>query len=185
MWLLARKLNRLKWKIHKKLKVADVPGDAITICMRTDVNTLSVWQINSCEEEKMIDEGTLALVSSPEQQHLEAFDIVLLSPKELKRKNLEIIQKNERTLVADFEQAHWNISNLTYAKLGAMAKIILKKFCKKKVRRMSKMEITDIVIEALIQKRLEFDRLDKKIKKTVTNRCKARGVDTGSFVKIA
>lgn len=45
MTLLVRKINRAKWMQNDILSEQDVSADAITICMKTVGNTLSVWQI--------------------------------------------------------------------------------------------------------------------------------------------
>lgn len=183
MSLLVRKVNMAKWEPHRKLKVSKVPGDAITCCMRTTANTLSLWEVAQDEEEMMIKEGVLALVTGPKQSQLESIDVVLLDSKELKKKKLEIEQKDEPTFVEEFAQAHWNISNLTYKKLGTMAKMILGKFSKGKVIRVTRMKVIDIVIEALKKNRLEFWRLSDKIQKAILTRCVSCGEDLESFAK--
>ena len=78
MPILVRKIEKARWKPHKKHKVADIPSDAITCCLRTKANALSVWQFDHDEEEKIIDEGILALVTGPKVGHVESTDIVLL-----------------------------------------------------------------------------------------------------------
>jgi len=134
----------------------------------------------------MVDECALAMVSGLKQTHLEGIFIVLLDPKELKwgwRKKFEIAQENATTLVKDFENAHWNILNLTYTKLGSIIKIILKKFRENKVKSRSRRELTDLVIKALIQKRLEYGSLNVKVQKIVIKQCEALGIDTDLFIK--
>lgn len=177
MCLLVRKIEQAKWRPQEKTRVANIPSDAITSCMRTTANALSVWEVPLDDEEKMINEGVLALVSGPRQTNLESIDIVLLDPKELKKKRLELIQKDEPTFVKDFAKAHWNISHLTYKKLGVMAKVIIKKIHKEKVVRKTRTELTDIVIEAIKQERLKLDCLNEKIQETVRKRCKFLGED--------
>ena len=151
--------------------------------MRTFENKLSLWNVSAEEEEKLIAEAALALVSSPDQKDLETIVILLLHPTELESEKLEIRQQDEKTLVKDFAHSHWNILDLTYAKLGAMAKIILGKIHEGKSTRVRRSAIIEIIIEALKQKRLEFDGLSDKIQAIVVKRCRARGEDLDHFVK--
>ena len=53
MSLLIRKINRNRWLEEDEVP-NDVPADAITGCMRTQRNTLSVWEV---PDEGKIDEA--------------------------------------------------------------------------------------------------------------------------------
>ncbi len=182
---LVRKIERGKWKANPELEVANIPSDAITSCMRTSGNNLSVWQINHDEENKIINDGILALVTGPKQENIETIDVVLLSPEDLIQETLNVIQQDGYTCVEDLVQAHRIISNLTYAKLGVIAGIILNEINDDKVERRTKSEILNIIIEALKQERLEFIRLNEKVREEIIRHCNLIGEDTDSFVKTA
>lgn len=183
MSLLVRKIEKRKWKPREQLKVADIPADAITGCLRTQTNTLSVWEISQNKEDKIINEGILALVTGPQQMHIESIDIVLLNPEELESKELEIVQKEGQTQVEDLAQAHRNISNLTYAKLGMIAEIILKNIHNNNVKRRTRLQITKIIIEALKHDRLKFNSLHENIRETIIESCEVLGENIECFVK--
>ncbi len=170
MPFLARKVEKGKWKPHQTLEVTHVPGDAITLCMRTHANTLSTWQID-LDAGGTIDEGILALVTGPNQLHMETIDVVLLDPQELEERELEVKPTNGKTLVGDLVETHRDIMDLTYAKLGTIAAMILKKIHAKEVIRRTKPEVTTLVIEALKAKRLEFDALHENVQLTIKERC--------------
>ncbi len=178
MPLLIRKIERAKWKPDEKLKVANVPSDAITGSLRTQNNTLSVWQFNYEEEEKIINEGVLALVTGPQVKDIDSFDIVLLDYNELQKKELEITREDGKTHVEDLVHAHRNISNLTYTKLGTIAEIILNELYENRVKRVVKPEIIDIIIGAIKQNRIDFKNLYEKIQTIVKKRCIQLRVDT-------
>lgn len=178
---LLRKIERIKWNSSEIRRVKNIPSDAITCCLRTSKNTLSVWQINHNEEEKIIKEGALAMVTGPEQKHIESIDIVLLNPKEIKR--LDIKQEEGRTLVQDLANSHRNISNLTYAKLGILAKIILKKLHREEVIRKTKRDLISIVIEACRMKRLKLERLSEKLQSDLKRHCEHYKINIDDFDK--
>lgn len=81
MGLLVRKINRSKWPQEDEKNVFKVASDAITICLKSCGNTLSVWEIDN---EQNLDEAVLALASG--FQHLESIDVVMLESDRLKPK---------------------------------------------------------------------------------------------------
>ena len=179
MPFLVRKVEKGKWKPGETLILANVPGDAITRDMMTVASALSVWQISLDDEEEIVDEGILALVTNEKQEHIETIDVALLELRELEGNNLEVIEKEGITFVRDLIQAHRHIKNLTYDKLGTIAEIILKNFHENKVKRRTKPQITRLLIKAIQQNRLEFDRLNDHIKETVMNYCERKGENFG------
>jgi hypothetical protein len=183
MSFLVRKINLNKWKPQEKLKVADVPSDAITGCLRTSANTLSVWELNLHEEEKIINEGILAIVTGPKKKHIETIYVVLLKPEELKTRDFEIVKEEGDTCVKDLVQNHRTILNLTYAKLGEMADIILNHIHSDNVKRRNKLYITDLIIKAIKDNRLELNSLDEKIQGTIICRYTMLGEDVKDFFK--
>jgi hypothetical protein len=78
MSLLVRKIDKGKWLQTNISGGEDVSADAVTNCLRTKGNALSVWGV---ETEAEIDEAVLAIVTG--HQHLETIDVVSLSPEHL------------------------------------------------------------------------------------------------------
>ena len=60
MSLLVRKINRAKWLQTDIAHGDDISADAITNCMKTTSNRLSVWEV---ESEARIEEAALAIAS--------------------------------------------------------------------------------------------------------------------------
>ena len=163
MSLLIRKINRNKW-----LQVAkapdDVSADAITGCMRTRRNTLSVWEV---PDENKIDEAVLAIVSVGD--HLEAIDVVQIDREYLEENEIDCIQTKGRTLVEDLVDTHIDLSNLAYKELGIIAYHIANQFDENKVIRYTKAATKKILIDAIREKRLEADNLKNSIREKLQN----------------
>ena len=64
MPLLVRKINKAKWQQIDLTISNDASGDAITNCLKTKSNTLSVWMIDS---ENQIDDAFLALLANQDR----------------------------------------------------------------------------------------------------------------------
>ena len=72
MSLLVRKCNRNNWD-YDIVNASDISADAITQCMRTTKNSMSVFEIASDTD---IDDAFLAISSNGDS--LESFDVVIL-----------------------------------------------------------------------------------------------------------
>jgi len=60
MALQVRKINKAKWLRADIVNSAEIPADAITNCLRTQQNNLSVWRIKSEDE---IENAVIAISS--------------------------------------------------------------------------------------------------------------------------
>lgn len=163
MSLLIRKINRGKW-LQGEVVPADIPADAITGCMRTQRNTLSVWEV---PDENKIDEAVLAIVSASD--HLETVDVVQIDREYLEENEIDCIQTKGRTLVEDLADTHIDLSNLAYKELGIIAYHIADKFRQNKVIRYTRASTKKILIDAIQEKRLEVDNLKESIRRNLQN----------------
>ena len=160
MSLQVRKINRAKWHEADIVNGAKIPADAITHCLKTQQNNLSVWRIKSEDE---IENAVLAISSG--QQNLETFDIVILNSEYLKQKGIKFMATEGITaLKMPKEDMHFDMVELTYEKLGIIAYHIVEKFKEQKVLRYRKKELKDILNNAINEKRLDIDILSEKIK---------------------
>ena len=116
MSLLIRKVNKSKWFQNDIKEREPVSADAITSCLRTYGNTLSVWEIESGDE---LDEAVLAIVAA--HQHLESIDVIHLSPEYLTKNGIDCVHSKGRTPVDDLAENHVDLAKLTYEKLGVIA----------------------------------------------------------------
>lgn len=157
MSLFIRKINRNKW-IQNDTVPDNVPADAITSCMRTQHNTLSVWEV---PDENKIDEAVLAIVSAG--HHLETIDIVQMDREHLEENKIDCVQTEGHTPVEDLVNTHIDLSNLAYTELGIIAYHIADKLRQGKVERYTKGRLKGILNDAIQKKRLETTDLEETI----------------------
>ena len=159
MSLLIRKINRNKWLQADKIP-DDVSADAITGCMRTKSNALSVWEVS---DENKIDEAVLAIVSAGDR--LEAIDVVQIEREHIEKSKIDCIQTDGRTLVEDLVDTHIDLSNLAYKELGIIACHIVNKIRQEQIKRYTEGQIKKILRDAIQKERLETENLNESIRK--------------------
>ncbi|GAH41066.1 unnamed protein product [marine sediment metagenome] len=159
MALQVRKINKAKWLRADIVNGAEIPADAITNCLRTQQNNLSVWKIKSEDE---IESAVLAIISG--QPRLETIDIALLSPEYLEQNGVKFMATEGKTAVKMPKDIHFDMVELTYEKLGVIAYHIVEKFKEKKVFRYTRKKLKDILNNAINEKRLDINKLSEDIK---------------------
>lgn len=123
MPILVRRINRAKWEqIINEDDSNDSSADAITNCLKTTNNDLSVWKI---ETEEQLDEAILALITGGQQAKLSTLHYVLIQEEMLLNSGLMLSETEGDTVVQNLKKAHRDISNLTYSRLGIVKNLIL------------------------------------------------------------
>lgn len=127
MSIFVRKISRPKWPDYKggtpPLSAKDTRADAITGCLRTKEDTLSIWEVTSPSDID-IEEAILALITSKSTEKLDKLDIVYFDTAVLKSYSLNYKQSDGNTVITGLMQFHHDIIDLTYLKLGDVAQII-------------------------------------------------------------
>ena len=160
--MLVRKINRAKWMNGNDTKEPPT-ADAITGCLRTKENTLSVWSINN---ETELEEAVLAIVSN--QDRLETIDVVMLDDDYFMKCKISTKETAGLTPVKDLVDAHRDLSSLDFWTIGMVAEHIIESIKKDKVKRFREAELTKIIQNAIIKKRLELSDLKEGIIKKIT-----------------
>jgi len=162
MGLLVRKINRGKWPNIDKYDVFNISSDAITSCLRSSKNTLSVWKIDT---ENHLDEAVLALAAN--FQRLESIDVVLLDNHDLIKGNINCVQTKGITLVKDLEDTHYDLSELNYYSVGLIAEHITQRIFLKKIKRYTITDLKKIIKKAIDENRLRIEDLNESVRKRI------------------
>lgn len=120
---------------------ADAVGD-----IRTSRNTLSIWEVDS-DDENSLDDGVFALITSPTQSSLDKVDFVVFSEEDLKKHQLKLISTDGNTLVDDLKCKHRDIVDLTYGSMRGILEIISKKTINGDSQKRTKAQIKKILGE--------------------------------------
>jgi hypothetical protein len=151
MTLLVRKISKAKWYQLDIAVSYDVSADALTNCLRTTKNTLSVWKIDTEDD---LNQAVLALVAN--QDHLAAIDVVILEESSLSQYNLKIIASPGDTPVESLVNEHRDIAELSYNKIGHVTNHIVDRIRSNHIKRytisMLKKVLKDAIEAGLIKK---------------------------------
>jgi hypothetical protein len=162
MSLLIRKINKAKWYQVDIENDSDVSADAITNCLKTTKNTLSVWCI-SCEED--LDNAVLALVSN--QDNLETIDIVILEESLLDGYNIRIVATQGETPIEELAKTHRDIADLTFSKIGIIKDHIVERIRTKHLRRYTKGTLKKLIKDAIEDGKLKLEDLKESVQKNI------------------
>lgn len=144
MALLVRKINRAKWKQNDILDGAQPSGDAVTHCLKTLNNTISVWTIDRIED---IANAVIAIAAS--LQRVETFDVVVLDEDELSENGIEMERTPGVTACTSMVKAHVDLCNVDYAKLGVIAQAIVRSFQAGSVVRFTRGNLLELLRKAV------------------------------------
>lgn len=162
MSLLVRKIERAKWMQNDVLGREDVSADAITNCMKTKANALSVWEVT---EEGNVPDAVLAIAS--EFQHLDTIDVVILHQAAIADAGLHVEKTEGRTPVKELLETHRDITNLGYSSLGTLAGFIVDGFRDDRVKRFTRGQIRRLIKEAIESGRLDKEELQKAVRSKI------------------
>jgi len=157
MPILVRKINRSKWN-NAPDDVFGLASDAITGCLRSQKNSLSVWKI---ETEDDLEEVVLALVANFET--LETIDVVTLDGEYLIRVNIEREETEGNTPISEVDAQHFDLVNLNYFKIGLVAEHIIERIKLNKVKRYTKAELKTLLKRAIELQRIEIEDLNESV----------------------
>ena len=158
---LVRKINRNNWP-EKLDDISAIGADAITQCLKTKANAMSVFQIPS---EDQIDEVFLALASNAE--HLETTDLVAMDKGHISGLGMSLIQTAGITPIDNLQKIHCDITELRYKTLGPIAYHVFECVRDDHWMRRTKGELKDIIRKAIAEKRLDPSTLKDGVKKDI------------------
>ena len=160
MSLLVRKIEKAKWMQNDIISGEDISADAITNCLKTKGNTLSVWEVDT---ENHVEQAVLAIAASA--QHIETIDVVLMNPEYLIESDVDYIQSEIPLPVEDLINMHHDICKITYKKLGIIAYHIADKIREQKIIRYTEGRLKGILKEAIEMGKLDIENLNYDVRK--------------------
>ncbi|GCC53700.1 hypothetical protein SanaruYs_39450 [Chryseotalea sanaruensis] len=162
MSYLVRKVNKAKWFQIDILKDDDVSADALTNCLKTTNNTLSVWRIDN---EADLDSAILAIVAN--QDHLDTIDIVILEESSLEGYNINIVASPGETPVASLISAHRDLSQLTFSKIHDIKNHIVERIRNDKLKRYTVASLKKILNSAIERGLVKQEDLKESLRKKI------------------
>jgi hypothetical protein len=154
MSLVVRKIDLAKWNQTRILDGEQPSADAITNCMRTTSNALSVWSIR---DENELEEAVLAMAAQFE--HIDAFDVLSIETSLMEERGLTLVHTQGRTPYAEFSNKHLDVTGLDYLSLGKMAAVIIESIRRNRNTRITTSRIKRILADAVLSGKVQSSEL--------------------------
>ena len=157
MSVLVRRINRAKWQqIINEDDTSDSSADAITNCLKTTNNDLSVWKIDTIEG---LENAILALITGSQQTKLSTLYYVLLDENVVLEKGLSLKDSEGDTNVVSLKNTHKDISKLTYQRLGIIKDLIIEQLENDDETFFTKPKLKEILKRAIHEGKVNKDSL--------------------------
>lgn len=158
MSYLVRKISRAKWNDCDKNVEQLVTADAVTNCLKTTKNTLSVW---FAEQEKDIVNAKLALLATLER--FDSVDFVVLNTADLDANELKLIVSDGDTIAKPLIGLHRDISTFSLKELEKVAKLVQEQIIAGGTKRVMKKQFLEIIQSAITDKIINLADLPEKM----------------------
>lgn len=150
-----------KWRTKPYLAADAIRADAVTGCLKTIGDRVSVWR---CENDpKDVDEVFLALATGSKSSSFETMDIVVLPENELADAGLVAESSEGDTAVEDLKERHFDLAYLDLDKLAGLARIVASRVKSSQVVRRTERQIKDLVRQAVSAGRVRRDELNEEL----------------------
>ncbi len=141
-----RKITRAKWPEVdlEQIKPENISADAITGCIRTTSNKLSLWKVENTDDNL---NNILPLITGFDKPN--RCEFVYISEKLIKDANIDLQQSSEdaNTIFENLNDTHYNAVVNDYKGLGVFAEIVVKSLGR--YVRISEREVKDRLIQLI------------------------------------
>jgi len=168
MGYLIRKITRGKWSVEDV--GAPISADAITSCLRTSRNTLSVWY---AEREEDIENAKIALLGTLQQ--VAAVDIVILNTEDIDAQGLVLSKTEGDTVATSLRTSHRDIIEISINELLKVAEIVKNTIISGKYERINVRKFKELLETAVASDLIKAEDLSVKMGGTKPAHCAACG----------
>lgn len=160
MKVLARNINRSKWNAKPGFPHQAIRADAVTGCLKTKDDRLSMWR---CQDDLGdIDQVFLALATGPNKTGFDTMDVVFVPEEDVERAGIAHQATEGETVVPDLRARHIDIVDLDLEKLGTLARIVASQVPKS--QRRTEAAIKKLVRTAIQSGRINSDQLNNELR---------------------
>lgn len=196
MSIIVRRINLGKWKNYAKCKhdkkllssilgypKYNAPADAITGCLKTKSNELSVWMVDNEED---IPYALLAMATGIQQESLGKIDYVTFDSEELLKAGIRFEQSldDAGTAIPVLRQFHNDIKNVDYYSLGKIQDMIVSKVNSDSEQNAIREDLWKWIEKAIDGKLINYDLLTDKYKQVIYNKFAEKTFEFNSDAKL-
>jgi hypothetical protein len=165
MALFVRKIEYAKWAQRRILEGEQPSADAITNCMKTTHNTLSLWSI---DDESELEDAVIAIAAQFDQ--LDTIDVLSIDPSLIEDRELPLKKTPGLSPYAAFMNRHLDVFDLDYNLLGFMAEVIVESIRQERKKRFTRSMLIRILKEAVDTGKVQWIDLKPNIQNKISNR---------------
>ena len=140
------------------------PADAITNCLKTTNNQLSMWLL---PDEEKLNDVLLALCTGTKSSGVSTIDYISIDTADLDAIGLSYLQSSDDadTAIPALKELHYDVSGFDYRTLGLFQDIIVQRVKQGQTIRKRDTQLKPIVKKAIEESRFDFALLSDEYKK--------------------
>jgi hypothetical protein len=164
--VLARKFTPAKWAKSEFIDDDnDVQADAITICLRTTNNSLSLWNyIKDTDGHDNLTDIVYNFLC--QQEKLCSIYIILLEKEVIVNKGLNVEQTPGEAILESLKDQHFCVNNLTDKKLLSFAELMKTKYDNDSYSQFTPLELKNILLEKWENSTFSLNQLNRERQKS-------------------
>lgn len=160
-----RKISKSKWPDEEVLenKTDDeilpiLKADALTSCLRTSQDELSLWTVNNTNDEE-IEKAILALITNSRLERLNTIQVVYFDENKVNEYGLKLKKSPGDTVISTYAELHQDMIELNFEKMGKVSALITSALRDKRVKRYNEKKLTKLLTDAINSKLVDQKKL--------------------------
>ncbi len=155
MGVCVRKISKSKWPdeevLDKQTDEAILPllkADALTSCLRTSQDELSLWTVENTNEEE-IEKAILALITNSRLERLDRIQVVYFDEDNVKQLGLTLKKSPGDTVISTYTNLHQDMIELNFEKMGKVSALITSALRDKRIKKKKEKKLTALLTRAI------------------------------------
>lgn len=155
MGVCVRKISKSKWPDEEVLEnqtdEAILPllkADALTSCLRTSKDELSLWTVENTNEEE-IEKAILALITNSRLERLDRIQVVYFDENNVNQLGLTLKKSPGDTVISTYTNLHQDMIELNFEKMGKVSALITSALRDKRIKKYNEKKLTALLISAI------------------------------------
>jgi hypothetical protein len=155
MGVCVRKISKSKWPDEEVLEnqtdEAILPllkADALTSCLRTSKDELSLWTVDNTNEEE-IEKAILALITNSRLERLDRIQVVYFDENNVNQLGLTLKKSPGDTVISTYTNLHQDMIELNFEKMGKVSALITSALRDKRIKKYNEKKLTALLISAI------------------------------------
>lgn len=155
MGVCVRKISKSKWPDEEVLEnhtdeaiLPFLKADALTSCLRTSKDELSLWTVENTNEEE-IEKAILALITNSRLERLDRIQVVYFDEDNIKELGLTLKKSPGDTVISTYTNLHQDMIELNFEKMGKVSALITSALRDKRIKKYNERKLTSLLTNAI------------------------------------